>query len=233
MRVGILADIHANLPALQAVLVEARNLSVERLLVLGDLVGYYYWPAECIDMLDAWPTDMVIGNHEEMLAVAETNEAEAQRILTTYGSGLSSALADLDADALARLSNLPRSLEVQIESRRVLLCHGAPWSTDTYVYPDADHSVRQEMARGSHDLVLFGHTHYPVDWALGSTRIINPGSVGQQRNRRPGAHWLCWDVATDSYDLRVEAYDVATVQAASDRRDPNLPYLSQVLTRHD
>ena len=70
MRIALLGDIHGNSFALAAVLEAARAAHVEKLLITGDFVGYYFWPREVLDMLDDWDVAAVRGNHEDMLVDA-------------------------------------------------------------------------------------------------------------------------------------------------------------------
>ena len=230
MKVAVLADIHANLPALQVTLAAAQGRGAERLLIAGDVVGYYYWAAECLDLLAAWPNDMVVGNHEDMLRAGVDNASVLPAIRRRYGSGIDVALATLGS-RLGTLLDQPRASRLDIDGHDVLLCHGSPADTDQYVYPDAPEAVRRTMAAGGAEFVFFGHTHYPVRWQVGRTVVANPGSVGQPRNRQPGAHWLLWDTTAATLESHCESYDTDIVSRECGARDPGNPYLATVLTR--
>ena len=173
---------------------------------------------------------MVRGNHEEMLRnwLAGQGQDDIRR---RYGTGLAEAARCLTAQQIDDLLSLPLTRDLQIDGRRVLLCHGSPWDLNAYVYPDAADEVSRRMVAGGHDLVVFGHTHYPVVWELGSARVVNPGSVGQPRDRKPGVCWAIWDTQADTVVLRREPYDVSHLTAECCRRDPDLPYLADVLMR--
>jgi putative phosphoesterase len=230
MKVGLLADIHANAHALRVVLDVAAALGVETFLVAGDLVGYYYEPAQVLDMLDARLWWGVRGNHEDMLLDWLAGD-DRDAIRDRYGSGLSVAAETLTRRQLGRLASLPRTLSVALGGKRGFVCHGTPHCTDAYVYPDAADHVIADLAVAGHDLVVFGHSHYPVTWEIGETLIVNPGSVGQPRNRVPGAHWAFWDTEMHAVEHRVEPYDVSPVVEMCRRRDLRLSYLADVLTR--
>lgn len=231
MKVALLGDIHGNGAALAAVLDAARRENVQRLLVTGDLVGYYFSPAEVLYMLQSWDTVMVRGNHEDMLARARDEPAMLESIGRRYGSGAAIALQELSDAQLEALCTLPHPLPVEVGTRRVLLCHGAPWDNDVYVYPDADAQTLARCAAPGYDAVVMGHTHHPFVREAGGVKLVNPGSVGQPRNRHPGAHWALLDTQTLEVTLRQEAYDYVTLAAEARRRHPELPYLSDVLTR--
>ena len=230
MKIALLADIHANADALSAVLAAAKVADVDQILVAGDTIGYYYQPDRVFKLLQEWSWTMVRGNHEEMLRdwLAGQGQDDIRR---RYGTGLAEAARCLTARQIEDLLALPPTRELQVDGRRVLLCHGSPWDLNAYVYPDAADEVPRRMAAGGHDLVVFGHTHYPVVWELDSARVVNPGSVGQPRDRKPGACWAIWDTQADTVVLRREPYDVSRITAECCRRDPHLPYLADVLAR--
>jgi len=229
VKIGLLSDIHANLAALDAVLRAADAAGVERLFCCGDFVGYYYQPEAVLNRLDAWSWVGVRGNHEDMLALWLSGERHAE-ITSRYGSGIRAA-SGMPASRLDALAGLPVHREVEIEGRRALLCHGTPWDTDEYVYPDTDPAIRDRMAAGGQDIVVFGHTHYPVHWQIAGCHVVNPGSVGQPRDRKPGACWAIWDTTSMTVELRREVYDCTALVADCQQRDPQLPYLADVLTR--
>jgi predicted phosphodiesterase len=141
------------------------------------------------------------------------------------------ALAQLAPGQLDGLCGLPHPLEIALDSHRILLCHGAPWDNDEYIYPDAALEVFERCASGGHHLVVLGHTHHAMALRVGATAIVNPGSVGQPRDRRPGAAWALYDTATGEVFLRCEPYASERVADEARFRDPALPYLADVLTR--
>ncbi len=234
MKIALLADIHANAHALRACLTAAAAAGVSRLLVAGDLVGYYYAPDEVLAELDRFDWAGVRGNHEDMLAAWRIGHGQSE-IRRRYGSGLAVAAAALPTDRLEMLAALPASRLIEIEGMCILLCHGTPESTECYVYPDAPDAAFDAFRVDGVALAVHGHTHYPHQRVLRGSpndlRIVNPGSVGQPRNRVPGAHWALWDTESGAIVPRVEAYDMAPLLAECARRDPDLPYLAGVLTR--
>ncbi len=231
MTIGLLADIHGNASALQAVLTAAAALDVNRLLVAGDIVGYYYEPARCLESLAAWPMTVVRGNHEDLLDESERDAARSDALYAKYGSGLRVASETVSADARAEMASWPRVTSCEVDGRRITLCHGTPWATDEYVYPDAPDAVWARMASGGADLVVCGHTHYRVDRRVGATRIVNPGSVGQPRDGAGGACWATYDTVSGQVTMRVESYDRQSTAQQARARDPQLPYLADVLFR--
>jgi putative phosphoesterase len=231
VKLALLGDIHGNHLALEAVLAAARKQGAERALITGDIVGYYFWPRKVLELLAPWDAFIVRGNHEDMLHAAQSDPAILAGIDSLYGTGLRCAIEQLGPQQLDQLYALPHPLELAIDGCRILLCHGAPWDIDQYVYPDANPDLLKRCAIPEFDLVVLGHTHYPLHDEIGSTLVINPGSVGQPRNRRPGAHWTLFDTRSREVTPYCEAYDASFVIAESRRRHPEIPYLATVLER--
>lgn len=231
MKLALMGDIHGNDSALQAVLAAAASSGVEKLLITGDLVGYYYAPLNVLKQLQSWDRHVVRGNHEDMLITARPDPRFLTQVDARYGTGLRTAIEQLSEQQIDELCSLPHPLELMIDGCRILLCHGAPWDNDCYVYPDAQPALLERCAMQEFDLVVMGHTHYPMQQMLGSTRVVNPGSVGQPRNRRPGAHWALFDTVSRSLEFRQEQYDSSVLVQECRQRHPELPYLAEVLIR--
>lgn len=231
MKLALLGDIHGNAQALQAVLAAATSSGAEELLIAGDLVGYYFAPLEVLELLQQWSCHVVRGNHEDMLKAARTDPEYLAQVDARYGTGLNCALEQLSTAQLDALCGLPHPKELILDGCKVLLCHGAPWDNDCYVYPDAQSGLLECCAVQGFDLVVLGHTHYPMQYRVGETLVVNPGSVGQPRNRQPGAHWAFFDTGTRSLELRHEQYDCSRLVRECQQRHPELPYLAEVLTR--
>lgn len=231
MKIGLLGDIHGNNLALQQVISAATKAGVEKLLITGDLVGYYFEPMRVLELLKPWDKHVVRGNHEDMLVAAMSDVVVLDRIDRRYGTGLRVAIEQLDEVSLGELASHPVSLELLLGGCKILLCHGAPWDNDAYVYPDAMPTVLERCAVPEFDLVVLGHTHYPMSHQIGRTLLVNPGSVGQPRNRAPGAHWAIFDTLSRDVEFRTESYDPSTLIRECEFRHPELPYLSKVLLR--
>jgi putative phosphoesterase len=231
MKLGILGDIHGNHFALKAVLDAARRHGAKRLIITGDLVGYYFWPKEVLTFLSQWDVAVVRGNHEIMLDEARKSTDYLALIEGKFGTGTRIAVEQLETEQLNLLCSLPHPLEISVEKCRIMLCHGAPWDLNQYIYPDAESEMLKRCAMQEYDLVVMGHTHYPMNAKIGKTLLVNPGSVGQPRNRQPGAHWALFDTESREVSMRCESYDAWPVIAESHRRHPDINYLAEVLER--
>jgi diadenosine tetraphosphatase ApaH/serine/threonine PP2A family protein phosphatase len=92
----------------------------------------------------------------------------------------------------------------------VTVRHASPWDEDTYLYPDSPSLNRIEL--GARELIVLGHTHYPMQVRRGRGRVVNPGSVGQPRDWNPSASYALLDTATGAWTPRRAVYDHTAYQ---------------------
>ncbi|MBL4766392.1 MAG: metallophosphoesterase family protein [Rhodobacteraceae bacterium] len=231
MRIGLIGDIHGNAVALEEVLSAARREKIDVLCVTGDFVGYYYEPKRVFEILGDWQYWAIRGNHDDMLLAAADNPDLREGIRKKYGAGLDRAIETLNRDCLAAIAALPSTRTVHLGGRSLLLGHGTPWDTNVYLYPDAPQETWERAAESKPDVVLLGHTHHQFSRHVGETLVVNPGSVGQPRDRKPGAAWSILDTETMELEHRREFYDISIVVAQAQLYNPELPYLQTVLSR--
>ena len=229
MKVALLGDIHGNNRALSAVLSAVKEKNIHTLLITGDFVGYYFWPVEVFHLLESWNVVAVCGNHDKMLKKVRNDKNKLELMSDKYGSGLRIALEQLDSTKIDWLLNLPNTLEYEVESEKILLCHGSPWNADEYIYPDANNESINRYCSLNVKWVVQGHTHYPMKRKFENITVINPGSVGQPRNKEQGAQWALLDTESDKLEHFCEQYDSSEVVMESKKRHPEIPYLADVL----
>lgn len=232
MRLAILSDIHGNSHALRACLTRAESIGCTHLLILGDLIGYYYDAQGVLDLIAAWPKTVISGNHERCLYSVRHSQAAAAAYRQKYGSALDIATNLLSEDDLDWLCTLPERATYDAGAAVIELCHGSPRNCDEYVYPNASADVLAACALPNRKLVLMGHTHYPFKRQIGATLLVNPGSVGQARNCGGMAFWAVFDTMRGTVAMNATPYDVAPLVEEVGAKDPQLPYLAYVLTRN-
>jgi predicted phosphodiesterase len=231
VKLAILSDIHGNSGALREVLAAADKAGAEHLLILGDLVGYYYDAHGVLALLDGRPAIVIGGNHEQMLGEARASPDASARHRKKYGSALDVALATLDQKQIAWLTGLPKRRTAEFGGLTFELCHGAPDDPDRYVYPTASDEELQRCELPGR-IVLMGHTHYPMVSLRSNCTLINCGSVGQARDLGGFAAWMLFDTATGTIVPYRTAYETAGLAAEARARDPGLPYLADILHRN-
>lgn len=231
MKLAAISDIHGNSFALEQVLLEAKKEKAEKLLVLGDLVGYYYYPDKVIKMIKEWDYHLIKGNHEGLLV-----ELIAGRILETdlrkkYGSGHRLALEKLTKEDLNQIITAPEQLKITVDNVNILMCHGSPWDPDFYLYPDASPELLEKCNRRDVDFVLIGHSHYQFIYPNTNSTLINVGSVGQSRKEGGVANWILIDTITKQAELKATRYDTSELEREIVNTDPSNPYLQTILKR--
>jgi len=233
MKIAVLSDIHANIDALEAVFSSSAFAQADCVLIAGDLIGYYFDPRECLDLLLSCkkPLYIIRGNHEEMLLAGSRSANALAKITEKYGPGIKIALEQFSTRQVNWVANLPHPLFINELECQILLCHGSPSNINNYVYPNSPIEVIVNSLDILPQVLVMGHTHYPMVRYQKSCLIVNPGSVGQPRNRSPGAHWALIDTGSMCVKFQVEEYDSTILQAKCVQFAPSLPYLSHVLTR--
>jgi putative phosphoesterase len=212
MRILLLADIHANWPALQAVAAEPFDVC----LCLGDLVDYCLDPAPCIAWAREKAQHIVRGNHDHGVA---QNVAINGRTGFKYLTGVTRPLTRerLGEGELRYLSRLPVTRTVTLDNTRYLLVHATPRDPlDEYALPDPDFWARR-LQNVEADVICVGHTHQAYVLEVGDKLVINPGSVGQPRDGDPRASVaIIEDYKVDLKRIEYPIEDtLATIQASS------------------
>lgn len=230
MKVAVMADIHANIVALEAVWSSCEEESVDAFIVAGDLIGYYYWPRQVVRRL--YQDSRVVcvrGNHEENLARCD-DPTSARILRERYGSGYDVCAETLNETEKGWLLNLPTTCTVEFDGVSFTVHHGSPTSANEYIYPDADESTLLRSYSQS-DFTVIGHTHYPMHHTHQGRNLINPGSVGQPRDFGGSASYAIVDTIDQSVVFRRIQFDVSQVVEEAISRDPQLPYLHTIQTR--
>jgi putative phosphoesterase len=233
MKIAILSDIHANLYALQAVIELIKKQNINKLFVLGDMIGYYYQPKQVLSLLKEFDTIYVKGNHEQMLEDVIQDTKKQPFITQKYGNGIEIAIKDLTKDDIKFLTTLPKTQTIEVDKIKILLCHGSPWDTNFYLYPDAAQEQINKFDNYEFDYIFFGHTHYPVIFEGTNKKIINPGSVGQSRVQGGIANFGILDTTNNIYLPQHTVYNRNIILKEVAQIDPEVLYLTTILTRNN
>jgi putative phosphoesterase len=231
MKIAVISDIHGNYDALVAVLKKAEEEKVEHLLVLGDIVGYYYHPDKILNALAEWNFDIIKGNHEKILENLIIDPSIGESIRLKYGSGHEDAIKKLTKDQLKFLIELPETKSVLFNETSFLLSHGSPWSNDYYIYPDCDKETILKCDSKEHDFVLIGHSHYAFAIKNKNSVLINPGSIGQSRQTGGKASWCIINSLNGCFQLFSTDYSVNKLIFEVSEKDPKIKYLTEILKR--
>jgi putative phosphoesterase len=232
MKIAVISDIHGNYDALEIVLKKAKIMNVEHLLILGDIVGYYYHPDKILNALSEWSFDMIKGNHEYILEDLIANPSKADKIQLKYGSGHQEAINKLSVKQLQFLKDLPETKSVKFGNISMLMSHGSPWANDFYIYPDCDKETVLKCDSLAHDFVLIGHSHYQFVVHNKNSILLNPGSVGQSREKGGKAFWGIIDSNNSSFQMLSTTYNTQNLITEIGKKDNDVEYLTKVLRKN-
>jgi predicted phosphodiesterase len=189
MNIAILSDLHSNHFALKAVLDDIGNRSLDKLVVLGDIFGYYPWACETYQLLKPYKDSAFIikGNHDQLVI-----DQVPPEVVPSYWQAAKINEAELKAQqsgALEWLQMLDFGMEIKLADKFCTLLHGTPADKkEGRYYPDDQHDYNWFPKNGH--ILLMGHTHYPIYKKFDDNSIIiNPGSVGQPRDADPRSSW--------------------------------------------
>lgn len=227
MRYLILTDIHGNAEALDAVLAASADKPFEQILLLGDLVGYGAGPNEVIEAVRALskPTHVVRGNHDKVVAQIEDGSGFNRVAL----AAVEWTIDELTSEHRDYIRELPVGpIEV---APGLSICHGSPIDEDEYLL-STDQAQRAFEAHPV-PVTFFGHTHIPtiftggagsaelellkedgaeLELAADQLYLINPGSVGQPRDRDPRAAFMIFDADSRKVTLFRIGYPLEDAQ---------------------
>jgi len=235
MNILVVADIHANLTAFEAVLADAeKHGKIDEIWCPGDIIGYGPDPCECISLLKNISKVCVAGNHD-WAAAGKIDTSDFNPAAAAANKWTSRQLSPEDTGFL---SNLPQA----IEQADFTIVHGSP-REPVWEYLFSTEEARGSLAFFKTRSCLVSHTHQPVAFLFdesgnGTTRLledgtvltldanrmyINPGSVGQPRDRDPRASYGILDPLNGTFTLHRVAYDIQSVQERM--REHGLPAL--------
>ena len=225
MRIALVGDVHANLPALEAVLEHAAERDARRVWNVGDFVGYGAFPDKVVSCLRAVGEVSVIGNYDQkVLAFPENDAAWRQSKGSEKYVAFGWAWRQLSADNRAYLAALPRERRINVDGLTVLLTHGSPASVHEHLYPDTPEERLVELvAIAAVDAIVCGHSHRPFVRSMAATTFINTGSVGRPDDGDPRATYAVLHVENGEFEVEHHrvAYDVDRAVAAI--REHELP----------
>ncbi|MEP0710535.1 metallophosphoesterase family protein [Algoriphagus sp.] len=223
MKIAFFSDIHANLPALQAVLDDIDQQKPDAVYCLGDLVGYNIWPDEVTEEIRKRHIPTLAGNYDEGIGLHSDDCGCAYKDDVEKANGaVSIAFTNQKVTEKTRtyLRSLPRHLSIEFKfadrNLELLMVHGSPRKINEYLFEDRpEKSLMRILEDSAADILLFGHTHKPFHRKLSNTleekeaerHAINIGSVGKPKDGDPRACYLIME-----FDTRLETTDPEAIR---------------------
>jgi predicted phosphodiesterase len=227
VRYGVLADIHANLPALETAIQTLESHGIDAYIVAGDLVGYGPHPNECVELVAGLDAVCVAGNHD-LIVLGQLSD---QRCIELARASLRWTSRVLGGDARAFLGALPLRASI---SAGVEVAHGSLHDPQEYTVGEKRASRQLALLRTERPdaaVLVLGHTHRPFAFALDQGRLrarastplriapetpvlLNPGGVGQSRELRPRVRCMVLDLEAHEARFLAVPYDIAACRRA-------------------
>jgi len=236
MTYALLSDVHANLPALEAVLadLDART-DVNAVYHLGDLVGYAPWPDEVVQLLKDRSIPGVAGNYDSTTATdykhcgcryEDARQEELSHLSYEWTRG------QVSQETKRYLGSLPFRIDVRplgghVAGPRLILLHGNPVLNTVYWTEDRSDRFCMQMAETvgakAGDVIAFGHTHRPWHREVEGIHFANTGSVGRPKDGDPRAGYALVTMGDSTVDVRMVRVDYDIDRAAQGIRASELP----------
>lgn len=219
MLLAAFSDVHGNKHALDVALADIEQRGADRVVCLGDLVGYGAFPNEVIDTIRQAGIPTIAGNYDDGVGFdraecgcAYTRPAERAR----GDQSLRWTQMVVTPENKAWLRALPRELRLELGGRRVLCVHGSPRRLNEYLYEDRpEQSLARMFAGLGADVIVCGHTHLPYHRQVGEVHLINVGSAGKPKDGDPRAGYAMVSLGDEvGVEFPRVAYDVQAAAKA-------------------
>lgn len=225
MRIALIGDVHANLPALEAVLAHAAENGAGEVWNVGDFTGYNAFPDEVVTLLRKPQIVNIIGNYDQkVLIVEQKREKWAKTKAAVKLQSFLWSFQHLSPASREFLASLPEQRALTVGGWKILLVHGSPASIEEPLLPATPDARFTELAKTvDAQVVIFGHSHQPFTRFSAGIWWINTGSVGRQDDGDPRAAYALLDLQPGKVEVHHQrvAYNISRATRAI--REGGLP----------
>ncbi len=216
IKIGVLADIHANLYALEAVVKDAEKHGVTFFINAGDLVGFGPSPNDIIKLLLSKNAVSIAGNFDLDVIANKTNSRYEKKVAIEF------AKAELSKSSLSYLQSLPKDIKLEIGGKKILVVHGGPDSVKEQISKTTPVKRLRAIAQATEaNIIIMGHSHEQFYKEVDTVVFLNPGSVGRPNDKNPQAAYAILTLSPFSIELLRTDYDVsASVDALRRKKLP-------------
>ncbi len=208
-KVAFISDIHSNLPALEATLLDIKNRGISTIYCLGDIIGYHSFTNEVISLLKENGVISIKGNHDEAITEEKFDRNSEKDFVLTKN------LDALTDENKKYLMELPITLFIDIDGVSVQIVHGSPKSISEYIREGSEEADFYLNSMTT-DVLISGHTHLPYITIKDGKYLLNTGSVGKPKFGKPECSYIVLTI--DKEDITPEVI--------------SLPYDIDIITEH-
>lgn len=182
-KVAFISDIHSNLPALEATLEDIESRGITEIYCLGDIIGYHSYTNEVISLLRENNVKSIMGNHDKVITEESFDKEDHGNFVLTWN------LEALTRENRSYLTDLPLSLNIDVEGYKVQIVHGSPESIDEYIREGSE-TADYYLDKMESDVLISGHTHLPYIMEKSGRYLLNTGSVGKPKFGKPECSYI-------------------------------------------
>lgn len=206
-RIAVIADIHANVPALEAVLADIEQLQVDEVLVNGDLVGRGPLGSRVVERIGELGLRSTRGNHEDYHLQFRRGEVPEEWLTSPEWSCARWMAAELGADHAEYIDALPFTLTSELEPQ-LRLFHGSPRSHSEGIGGwTGDEALREHLASIDEAVLVVAHTHRPLQRHIDDRLVVNVGSVGMPFNGDARAQYVVFEGSGTDFEVAFRQVD--------------------------
>ncbi|MGX9756998.1 metallophosphoesterase family protein [Clostridioides difficile] len=219
MRIAVIADIHSNIYALDAVLDNIKIHNIDMVVCVGDLVGYGTRPNEVIEKIRDNRIITIMGNYDDAIGnyrlicgcdYPDQKDAEKASLSMSF------TMQETTDNNKSYLRNLPKEVVLSFNEKNIIFVHGSTRMINEYLKENSL-EADEVMNEISEDILVCGHTHVPYFKYYGDKLLINVGSVGKPKTNKPNANYVIIDLKNENdLDERESKVEVDIIEVCYD-----------------
>ena len=232
MKIGLISDIHANLPALESVIEHAEQNGITEFWNLGDNLGYGAYPEEVTKLLIKKSVLSILGNYDnKVIKVPRKRLIWPEKKVPVKWKAFDWAYENISQSSIDYYKRLPKTINLLFGTHKVLLCHGSPSSNNEPIYKNTPAIKFHELIDLSKaNILLCGHTHESMVLKINNAIFINPGSVGRQHDGDPRASYSILTIEEQSISIEQFRIPYDIIKATNKILESKQPYEFVLMT---
>lgn len=219
MRVAVISDIHGNIYSLMRVLDDISEQRVDKIICLGDLVGYGPHPNEVISLIQRREMPCLKGNYDVSVVDGEFSFI---RETSVNSFSLPWTIEETRMSNKYFLNTLPKELNYEFENIKFKFVHGSPNAINEYLFEDND-NIKEIIDNMSEDILVCAHTHIPYVKDFENKKIINVGSVGKPKIGNPNGTYALIEVVDGQVLTKIREVEYEYNKIVKDMQILNFP----------
>ncbi|MFD1040633.1 metallophosphoesterase family protein [Virgibacillus byunsanensis] len=233
MKLAFISDIHGNAVALDAVLNDIKEKSIDRVYVLGDLCFRGPEPKRALNLIKDMNADVIKGNADEWVVRGVQKDEVPEQALEMMNAERDWTYSKLEENEVGYLRKLPNELNLKYENLKIHAFHATPLSLFDVVQPfEKDELLTDKLMINEADIYIYAHIHKPYVRYINGKCIVNTGSVGLPFDGLNQASYVLMNVTKDSFQVsivRVKYNEHEVISQFKKSNYPNIDMMTKIL----